>query len=425
MTAGRVDIVGGGIAGLLAAVELARAGAQVSLFEAAGDPGGRARTRTMQGFFFNQGPHALYVGGAFRRELDRLGIAHSGTEAKPAQRKGILRGKLHDLPFSATSLLTTRLFSVGDKLAYGRVLKEIMEGATGAGSFADWLNGQKLSPVLRQSIEAMGRLTSYGNGSERVSAAMMLDQIRLGLGGALYVDGGWSTLVAGLAEAARASGAELRTGASAARVEVGPGGARLVLADGEERLADAILLAVGPKEAAKLAPDVSSLAAEADEAIPVRANTLDLALSAWPKGAGEFALGIDQPYYLSLHSSAARLAPEGGALVHVAKYLPEGAGPSQTDVAELEAVADLVMPGWRGVEVKRQVLRAMTVSNALPRWDRARPAVRVADAPGLFIAGDWVGEEGMIADAAAASAIAAARAALRWAAAKGADRPAA
>jgi hypothetical protein len=53
----------------------------------------------------------------------------------------------------------------------------------------------------------------------------------------------------------------------------------------------------------------------------------------------------------------------------------------------------------------------MTVSNAFVRWDRRRPAVALADAPGLFIAGDWVGEEGMIADAAAASAIKAAHAA--------------
>ena len=72
------------------------------------------------------------------------------------------------------------------------------------------------------------------------------------------------------------------------------------------------------------------------------------------------------------------------------------------------------MPGWRALEVRRQELRGMTVANATPRWDKPRPGVALADAPGLFIAGDWVGEEGMIADAAAASAVEAARAVNAW-----------
>jgi hypothetical protein len=72
------------------------------------------------------------------------------------------------------------------------------------------------------------------------------------------------------------------------------------------------------------------------------------------------------------------------------------------------------MPGWRAFEVKRQELRGMTVANATPRWDKPRPGVALVDAPGVFIAGDWVGEEGMIADAAAASAITAAHAVGAW-----------
>jgi len=40
-----VAIVGGGIAGLIAAIDLARAGVKVSVFEAAVELGGRARTQ--------------------------------------------------------------------------------------------------------------------------------------------------------------------------------------------------------------------------------------------------------------------------------------------------------------------------------------------------------------------------------------------
>jgi hypothetical protein len=111
--------------------------------------------------------------------------------------------------------------------------------------------------------------------------------------------------------------------------------------------------------------------------------------------------------------------------VHVAKYLPPGEEPRADAIAELEEIADIAMPGWRPLERWRQVLRGMIVSNAVVRWDKQRPGVMLADAPGLFIAGDWVGSEGMLSDAAASSALAAARAITAMLAGRAASRTAA
>ena len=54
-----VVVVGGGCAGLVAAIWAARGGARGELIEAVSELGGRARTREDQGFRFNMGPHAL------------------------------------------------------------------------------------------------------------------------------------------------------------------------------------------------------------------------------------------------------------------------------------------------------------------------------------------------------------------------------
>lgn len=411
---GKVNIVGGGIAGLIAAVELGRAGVAVALFESAGDLGGRARTKAAAGFFLNQGPHALYKGGALKRELDRLGIVYCGQRTMAKSRKAMWKGKLQLLPVDGTTLMLSGLFGLRDKLVFAKVFKRLMAGEAATGSFADWLDAQTFSPVMRASVEALGRLTAYANGSEHVSAAAMLEQIKLGFGGTMYLDHGWATFIAGLAQAARDAGVVLNAGAAVERVEADAHGSRVALADGRVVSGEATILAVGPREAAALASHVGSLQVEAGQAKAVRANTLDLALKQLPAGAEEFVLGIDGPFYMSLHSRSAKLAPEGGALVHIAKYLPVNEAPSRDAIAELEGVADLAMPGWRSLEVKRQELRGMTVAHGMPRWDRARPGVALADAPGLFIAGDWVGDDGMIADCAAASGVAAAKAARTW-----------
>jgi phytoene dehydrogenase-like protein len=138
-----------------------------------------------------------------------------------------------------------------------------------------------------------------------------------------------------------------------------------------------------------------------------------------------FALGIDQPLYYSVHSAFAQVAPKGGALIHLAKYNKErhatneeleGSRPRRTTAAiddeqELEALLDRMQPGWREVLVHRRFLPAMTVTNALIAPGAKRPSP-VTGVRGLYIAGDWVGDEGLLSDAALASARAAAKAIL-------------
>ena len=126
------------------------------------------------------------------------------------------------------------------------------------------------------------------------------------------------------------------------------------------------------------------------------------------------AFGVEEPLYLSVHSAVARLAPAGGALIHVVRYL--GAEPARDPGAverQLEGLLDLMQPGWREALVARRFLPHLTVSNALVTAAQGgtagRPGPAVPDVPGLYVAGDWVGPEGMLADASLASARQAAR----------------
>jgi len=141
---------------------------------------------------------------------------------------------------------------------------------------------------------------------------------------------------------------------------------------------------------------------------------MDLGLRELPRAARTFALGIDTPLYMSLHSRWADLAPERTALVHVAKYLPIAAsGQHDQDRVELEELMDLVQPGWRGQIMHERFLPRLTVTYALVRAHDGglvgRPAVDAPAIENVYITGDWVGHEGMLVDAAFASAYRAAR----------------
>ena len=130
-----------------------------------------------------------------------------------------------------------------------------------------------------------------------------------------------------------------------------------------------VVIAAGPKDAYSLfddkeRPDVLFKAAK--EAKPVRLVCLDVALSSLPDEDALFALGVDRPLYFSVHSAYAKLAPNGGALIHIAKYLGTSIEPKpREDQPELEEFLDLLQPGWRQVLVKKRPLPNMVVSNAL------------------------------------------------------------
>jgi phytoene dehydrogenase-like protein len=179
--------------------------------------------------------------------------------------------------------------------------------------------------------------------------------------------------------------------------------------------ARAVILAVSPPAASALLPDNAALASHAKELVPVRTACLDVALASLPDRRSLFALGVDRPLYASVHTATARLAPEGGAVVHLLHYAPSG--DARADEAELTALLDRLQPGWREVLVEKRFLPSMIASNALLTASRGglagRPGPEVPDAAGLYLAGDWVGPTGMLADAVFASARAAAELAVQ------------
>ncbi|HEX8746520.1 MAG TPA: FAD-dependent oxidoreductase [Pyrinomonadaceae bacterium] len=409
-------VVGGGLAGLVAAAELAGAGLKTLLLEKSGHAGGRAITQEQAGgYLFNLGPHALYRKGAAQKILRELGVKWTGALPPTKGGRVIYRGRKFIAPLGTLPLLTTGLLSLSEKIETARLLSSldsIDADALDTVSLRDWLESSIKSERVRQLLTTIVRVTSYTYDPERMSAGAALKQVWLGLAGNVdYLDGGWQTLVDSALGVARAAGAEVLTNASVLSIKREANEYRLHLRSGETYTASAVVLAASPQAALSMMEggEETILRKWADEALPVKAACLDVALKRLPNPRSLFALGIDRPLYCIVHSATARLAPEGGALIHVMKNHSTGEDTDpKADRKELEETLDLMQPGWRDCVAHARFLPGITVSNAVVTARqgglKGRPRPVVPGFDNLYVAGDWVGPEGMLLDASVSSA---------------------
>lgn len=409
-----VAVVGGGIAGLTVACYLARAGADVTVFEKAPEPGGRAATREHDGFLFNRGGHALYTGGAASRALEELGVSYG--HGVPKDTFVMHEGRISAFPADPLGLLRADVLDAGDKLALlrffatlGRARPHELAGT----SVQEWLDLKVRRPQLRRVIGAFARTFCYTTALDLVSAEMFVEKFQRTLKHPIhYVDGGWRVLVDGLRTVAETAGARTVTGAHVEGVEVSDGHAWAVrLRGGCLVRASTVVVATGPRDAARLVDgdEHPGLRRIVDGLVPAPIACLDVALERLPVPERPVVQDMDAPRFASAQSVYARVAPEGRAFVISFKQLdPRDPGDPREDERDLEDMLDAAQPGWREVLIGRQFLPRIEAAGALPLAAEGGFAGRPgAEAPGienLFLAGDWVGPEGFLVDASVASA---------------------
>ncbi len=408
-----VIIIGGGLAGLTTAVYLARVGRQVTILEKSAHLGGRATTQTCQGFHFNLGPHALNGNGEALKILAELNVPF--TSGSPDVPGTLLdkAGQLYPLPLSPGTIMKTQLLDWREKLALTQIMTRLVrtDPETIANlSWQEWLARQTDSPAVQDLLHTLNRITTYINAPDLMSAGLFLRIFQMSLRkGVLYVDGGWQVLVDGLRQRAEEAGVVMETGVRVTAVHETDHHVEIILDDASSLIAGTVLLAVDPKTAASLCPS-KLLDKQAETAVPVRAATLDVALTTLPQPQNLLALGVDEPTYLSVHSAVAKLAPKGGALIQVARYLsPEENGSDFR--GSLENLLELMQPGWRQHLVHQRFLPNMVVANRTPLAVEdglnGRPDVALTNR--IYLAGDWIGTAGWLAEASFSSAREAAR----------------
>jgi phytoene dehydrogenase-like protein len=288
-------------------------------------------------------------------------------------------------------------------------------------SLQAWLDEKIRRPRLRMLVYSLAYPLVYTSALDLVSAEVFVDKFQRALKHPVhYVDGGWQVLVDGLRQVADRAGVRVVNGARVEAVEVEGGRAWGVrLGDGSGVRASAVVLATRPRDASKLVDGGKHPAFRrvVDGLVPARVACLDVALSSLPSPGVPVVQDLGGPRFMTVQSLYSRVAPEGSALIYTFKQLdPRTKGDPREDERDLESLLDAAQPGWRDVLVDRQYLPRIEAVGALPTAESGgfagRPGPRVPGIAGLYLAGDWVGPEGFLADASAASARSAAKSVL-------------
>lgn len=417
MTTYDIAVVGGGIGGLVAATSAALEGARVVVLEGGKSIGGRARSETEQGFTRNLGPHAVYLGGGLDRALARLSVKVSGTKVAGSGSRVLDGDTLRSMPGSPLGIAFTSWLSPGERAslmgAFARLALET-PGAHATESVEQYLDTVATGSSKRL-FRALVRVATYGGDLDRMSAECAIAQLQAALlGGVMYLDRGWQTIVDGLAKRARALGVTIHEGRSARAID---GTESFTIAtDGEPVHARAVIVVTSPSTAAELVERSDGLLHRfAERATAVTAACLDTKVDPSVARSTGLVVGLDEPLYVQDHARYAKLAPKGGGLVHAMRYADGSAHEPGEVRASLERITRMAL----GIEstahastldsrfMPRLVVHHALVTHAMGGF-AGRPQVATAR-PGVMIAGDWVGPTGLLADATAASASIAAR----------------
>ncbi|WP_329210282.1 NAD(P)-binding protein [Streptomyces sp. NBC_01708] len=375
----RIHIVGGGLAGLTAAITAAESGVQVTLHEAHHTLGGRARTSDGP-YLTNEGPHALYRRGPHWTWLEQRGLLGRMASVPPLEATRFLfrrDGALRRTP----------------PLAMLRLSRRNPRTAPVDADFLSWATAQVGEEGARAAAHYVGvALFHHDPGS--LSAAFVQERLRRATAlppEAHYPVGGWAQLVDRMASRAWNLGVRIETA-----TRVGP--RELV----ELHRGGPVIVATQLDSARTLLDD-PSLTWDSG-----RTALLDLALRT-RRGDAFIVSDLDGPGWVERFTAQdPTLAPAGEQLIQA--QIPLAPGTPRADaVRRAEDLLDLGFPGWRDRTTWRREALASGRTGALDRpgttW-RDRPAVDRGD--GILLAGDQVAAPGLLSEVAFNSGIEAA-----------------
>ena len=409
----RIAVIGGGLAGVTAALDCARAGADVTLLEARGRLGGAAYSFSRGGMLADNGQHVfLRCCTAYSGLLDRLGAREMVTlqprleiaVLAPGGRRARLRRSGLPAPLHlAGALAGYRLLTYPERASVVRAMHALGavdpdDPAVDARSFGDWLaqhhQGRRAVDAIwgliaRPTLNLLPQEASLAQAAQVFQVGLLRDATAGDVG---YSAVPLSAIHDGAAQAALArAGVRVWLRRAAAAITPNGDGFRVVVNAVPTLEADAVVLAVPHDRAARLLPaaagvDPARLARLGRSAIVnlhvvYDRRVLDLPFAAGVRTPVQWlfdrtdAARIERGQYLAITLSAAGAEAQLSSDELRARYLP--------------ALAEL-LPAAREARVETFFVTREHAATfrAAPGARSLRPGPRTK-LSGLVLAGSW------------------------------------
>ncbi|MET7702517.1 FAD-dependent oxidoreductase [Streptomyces sp. NPDC005485] len=376
----RITVIGGGFAGLTAAITAAEAGAKVTVYEAHHTLGGRARTAEGP-YRTNEGPHALYSGGphwTWLKQRDLIGPLAPIPPLEAARLRLHHKGALRRTP----------------PFAMLKLLRRTAQQAPVDVDFMTWASNQAGEEGARAAAH-YSAVALFHHDPGSLSAAFVQERLRRATKlppEAHYPRGGWASVIDKMAARAWNLGVRMETLSRVDTLPVDQG---------------PVIVATSLDAARRLLRD--------DSLTWTGGRTALIDLAVRTRRGDAFAVSdLDAPGWIERFTAQDHtLAPAGEQLIQ--GQFPIAPHESRADgIARAEHLLDLAFEGWRErVTWRREALaQGRTGAVDLPgtSW-RDRPRIERGD--GVYLAGDQVAAPGVLSEVSFNSAMEAVALALR------------
>jgi len=409
----RVAVIGGGLAGITAALDCAAAGAQVTLVEVRPRLGGAAYSFEREGLRMDNGQHVfLRSCPAYRELLGRLGSSHRVSiqprleipVLKPGARRAMLRRGALPAPLHLAGALaryphlslSQRARAALAALALARL--DLSDETLDRVTLGAWLDSHHQGPEAVSALWDLIALPTLNLPASEASLALGAFVFANGLlSGADAGDIGFhaaalsETIGEPAAPALSGAGAEVRLGWRAERLERTAQGFE-VHGPGDGLSAEAVIVAVPHTRAgALLEPLIAGSARRLEELGSSPIVNLHVVYDR-PVSEERFAAGVGTPVQYLFDRTSAAGAPAGH------QYLAVSLSGAEREMGEsVDALRERYLPALSALlpRAREATVEAFMVTREHAATFRAAPGVAAlrpgprTSVPGLVLAGAW------------------------------------